>query len=139
MSPETVPLDGWGGFAAWAFVGALFSFSVLGAASIGLFVFPVALLSLLVARWVLRVWPEIAGGLVGLAALILLVGISNLGSTPCPSSGSGMSHGGGGPGTSSSCGGWDPVPWLVVGLVLAGTGFGVYVLARWRSRSHSEL
>ena len=133
-SPGIVRLDGWGGFAAWAVVGALFSFSVLGAASIGLFVFPVALLALFVALWLVRAWPGIASGIVGLASLILLVGILNLGSTPCPSSGSGMSYGGPGTGAmSTSCGGWDPVPWLLVGVVLAGAGFSVYALARSRT------
>lgn len=37
---------GWIGFSAWALVGALFGLSVLGAASIGLFVMPVALVAL---------------------------------------------------------------------------------------------
>lgn len=124
--------EGWAGFAAWGLVGALFSLSVLGAASIGLFVLPVAVLALMVVVWLVRVWPEIAGMLEGAAALSLFVALSNLGSTPCPSSGSGVHVGGGAGGTSFSCGGLDPMPWLLVGLALAGAGLGIYVLSRAR-------
>jgi len=127
------PAEGWAGFAAWAVPGALLSLSFVGAASIGLFVLPVALLAVLVVGWTVRVWPELAGLLVGVAALSLLVGAANLGSTPCPSTGSGSVHVGDGTGrTSYSCGGLDPSPWLVVGLALAGLGVAVYLWARPR-------
>ena len=132
---RTLPAEGWGAFAAWALVGALLGFSVLGAASIGLFVLPMALLALGVTAGTARVWPEIAGMLEGVASLSLFVGLVNLYSTPCPSSGSGHVHTGGGPGTgttSFSCGGLDPSPWLLVGLALAGAGFAVYGLGRPR-------
>jgi hypothetical protein len=125
----TERLAGWGGFGAWALVGALFSLSLLGAASIGLFIFPVAVLALVVATGTVRRWPEIAGLLEGMAALTLLVGISNLGSTPCPESGS-HTVGPGEAGTTWSCGGWDPLPWLLVGLAVAAAGVAVYALAR---------
>lgn len=126
--------DGWGAFAAWAFVGALFSLSLLGAASVGLFVFPFALLALLVVGRTVRVWPEIAGVLEGAAALILFVAITNLNSTPCPTSGSGGIYvGGRTDGASFSCGGLDPAPWLLVGLVVAGAGFVLYGFARLRA------
>jgi hypothetical protein len=125
--------SGWGGFAAWAFVGALFSLSFLGAASIGLFLLPAALLALLVVSWFVRLWPEIAGVLEGAAALSLFVGISNLGTTPCPASGSHTVRVGADPGATWSCGGMEPLPWLLVGFALAGVGVGVYALARIRS------
>jgi len=119
--------------AAWALVGALLGFSVLGAASIGLFVLPAALLALAVTVWTVRVWPEIAGMLVGAGALSLFVGLVNLGSTPCPSSGSGSVRVGGGTGiTSFSCGGLDPSPWLLAALGLSAAGFAFYALARER-------
>lgn len=132
---RTLPAEGWAAFAAWAFVGALLSFSVLAAASIGLFVLPAALLALAVTSWTVRVWPEIVGTLEGVAAPILVVGLANLGSTPCPSSGSGHVHPGGGPGTgttSFSCGGLDPSPWLLAGVGMAAAGFAAYALARER-------
>lgn len=128
---RTLPAEGRGAFAAWALVGSLLGFSVLSAASIGLFVLPVALLALTVTVRTARVWPEIAGMLEGLASVSLFVGLVNLDSTPCPSSGSGHVHIGGGPGTgttSFSCGGLDPAPWLLMGLVLVGAGFAVYAL-----------
>ena len=126
------PTEGWAGFAAWAGPGALLGLSVVGAASIGLFVLPVAVLSMAVVGWTVRVWPEIAGLLAGMAALSLLVGVANLGSTPCPATGSGSVHAGGAGATTSSCGGLDPWPWLAGGLVLAGLGVAVYVWARPR-------
>lgn len=132
-SLRTLRAEGWAAFAAWALVGALLSFSVLGAASIGLFVLPAALLALAVVGWTVRVWPEIAGMLVGVAALSLFVGLVNLGSTPCPASGSGFVSADGRTGTTSSCGGLDPSPWLLVGVALAGAGLAVFALARDRS------
>jgi hypothetical protein len=123
---------GWGGFAVWALVGALFSLSFLGAASIGLFVLPAALVALGLTAVFIRAWPEGTGVVLGVAALLLFVGSANLHSTPCPSSGSGTVHvGRPGEGTFS-CGGWDPAPWLVAGIVLAGISVGFYVLARGR-------
>ena len=124
-------LGGWGGFAVWVFVGALFSFSFLGAASIGLFVLPVALAALGLTCVFVRTWPEITGLLLGAAALSLFVGSANLNSTPCPSSGSGAVHVGR-PGETFSCGGRDPTLWLVVGVTLAGVSVGGYGLARSR-------
>ena len=126
--------SGWGGFLVWAFVGALFSLSFLGAASIGLFVLPVALVALgLTSRFVRR-GPELAGLLLGAAVLSLYVGLANLGSRPCPSSGSGSGfvHVGTSERATSSCGGWNPRPWLLVGVTLAGSSVAAYSLARRR-------
>jgi hypothetical protein len=131
MRMVPVKLSGWGGFAAWAFVGALFSLSLLGAASIGLFIMPVAVLALLMVARTVQTWPEVAGLLEGMASMALFVGITNLGSTPCPETGSGTV--GPGEAATTSCGGWDPSPWILVGLALAAVGLAVYVLARDRS------
>ncbi len=133
MRGSVPPTTGWSGFSVWALVGALFSLSVLGAASIGLFVLPVAVVALVLACVFVRAWPEITGLLEGAAALSLFVGMANLHATPCPSSGSGAVHiGRPGEGTFS-CGGLDPMPWLLVGTVLAGAGLISYSLARLRS------
>lgn len=129
---RTLPAGDWAAFAAWAFVGALLSFSVLAAASIGLFVLPAALLALAVTSRTVRVWPEIVGTLEGVAAPIFVVGLANLGSTPCPSRGSGHVHPPGTGTTSFSCGGLDPSPWLLAGLGMAAAGFAAYALARER-------
>ncbi|MDQ4098345.1 MAG: hypothetical protein M3144_10825 [Actinomycetota bacterium] len=127
-----VKFEGWGGFAAWAFVGALLSLSFLGAASIGLFILPVALLALLLVTLMVRPWPEGAGLLEGMAALVLFVGLAHVGSTPCPETGSHTVLVGE-EGRTWSCGGWEPLPWLLVGLALAAVGLAVYALARYRS------
>ncbi len=125
-------MAGSSGFMAWAAIGTLLALSLLGAASIGLFVFPLGLPGLwLVARRV-RAWPEMAGVLEGVAALSLFVGIANLGSTPCPAAGSGTVQRGGGVPSGSSCGGFDPLPWLLVGVALAVIGLFTYVVARER-------
>ena len=123
---------GWGGFGAWAAIGALLALSLLGDASIGLFVFPLALLGLWLVGSRVRAWPEMAGVLEGVAALNLFVGIANLGSTPCPAAGSGTVQRGGGPASASSCGGFDPLPWLVVAVALAVIGLLTFVVARER-------
>ncbi len=125
-------MAGWGGFGAWGVIGALLAVSLLGAASIGLFVFPLALLGLWLVTTRVRAWPEMAGVLEGVAALSLFVGIANLGSTPCPAAGSGTVMRGGGVPSGSSCGGFDPLPWLLVGLALAVSGLFSYVVARER-------
>ena len=130
---ESAPrVAGWSGFAAWAAIGAVLALSVLGAASIGLFVFPLALLGLCLVATRVRAWPEMAGVLEGVATLNLFVGIANVGSTPCPAAGSGTVQRAGGVPSGSSCGGFDPLPWLLVGLALAVIGLLTYVVARER-------
>lgn len=123
---------GWGGFAAWAAIGALLTLSLLGAASIGLFVFPLTLLGLWLVGTTVHPWPEMAGVLEGVAAMSLFVGIANLGATPCPATGSGTVRRGGGVPSGSSCGGFEPLPWLLVGLALAVIGLVTYLAARER-------
>ena len=122
---------GWPAFGVWSIVGALFGLSVVGAASIGLFVLPVGFVAAALAWVSVRAWPEITGVLLGLAGPLLLVGLANLGSTPCPSSGAG-SVGPGVPATPS-CGGLEPTPWLAAGLALASAGLVAYSLGRSRS------
>ena len=124
-------MAGWRGFAAWAVVGALLALSLWGAASIGLFVFPLAVLGVVLVRRRARPWPEAAGMLEGVAALSLFVGTANLGSSPCPAAGSGTVNLGAGAGGGSACGGMEPLPWLLVGLALAATG--LFVGARRRT------
>jgi cell division protein FtsW (lipid II flippase) len=109
---------GWAGFLAWAVAGAFAALAIAAAPSFGLLLVPVALaLVMLLARRV-RTWPEALGALEGVAAVVLLIGFLNLGSSPCASGV--VSYG---PGQSSvECGGLSPGPFLVAGsvLVLAG-------------------
>lgn len=121
----------WGGFALWAGVGALFGLSGIAMPSVGLLVLvlAVAVVALLWAGRHLQVWPDVAGFLPGAGSLFLFVGLANLNSTPCPSSGSGFA-GPGATGDISSCGGFDPLPWLLIGVVLTATGFALFLARR---------
>jgi hypothetical protein len=121
---------GLGGWAAWAGVGALLSFSVLAAASIGLFVAPAALAALAATCVFVRLWPEVTGVFEGAAAVSLFVGLANLGTTRCPDTGAGRATQAT-PGTFS-CGGLDPTPWLWATVILAGVGVLAYSLCRAR-------
>jgi hypothetical protein len=101
-----------GRFWLWALAGGLLTFSVVGAASIGLFVLPLALAAIWFAFRAGRVWPEALGTLAGAAAVCFLIGY-----------------------LQSEPGGFDSLPWFVAGCVLAPTGMvGYALLARRISR-----
>jgi hypothetical protein len=121
---------GWGWFAAWAGVGALLTFSLLGALSIGVFVAP---LTLLAAGLVLRAAPPrfTAFGLVSGAGLVCL-GVSGLNRDyrSCPESGVLTVRVGE---SSIQCGGFDPLPFLVAGVVLTLAGLALVAVVRHRS------
>lgn len=103
---------GCGRFWFWALAGGLFAFSVVAAASIGLFVFPFALVAIWLASRAGRIWPEALGALAGTAAVCFFIGYVQRGP-----------------------GGLDSFPWLVAGCVLAVAGvFGYAVLAPRVSR-----
>jgi hypothetical protein len=120
---------GWRAFAAWGVSGALLGLSFLGAASIGLFVFPFTLLAAFVTLRRASRWPEAVGVVGGAGAVFLLLAFLNRNYTPCSES-STLTIG---PGeTSATCGGFDPLPWLIVGLALVGASLVGYALARAR-------
>jgi hypothetical protein len=107
---------GWPWFGAWALAGALCSFAVLSAASIGLFVVPLALLAfwLLMRRGALGM--ETLGAITGAGGPCLLVAALGAGEeTP------------------------DARPWLAAGLVLIGIGIGVYMFVRHRPEPPSAF
>ena len=119
--------EGWLVFAAWVLAGALAAFSLLGAASIGLFIAPLTAVAVWLAARFGRVWPEILGTISGAGTASLLIAFLNWGETPCTERllvGSGQ--------TEVSCGGLAPTPWLVAGLVLVAMGVVGYALARRR-------
>ena len=122
--------------AAWALSFALLTYAVLGMLSVGRFILPVAIVALTLSAWHFRAWPEAAtGALLGVGGVLLAIGFLNLGTVPCPQSGT-MTLA---PGESWSCGGRDPVPWLVTGIVLAGTGIlGYWAWRRGRPALTSE-
>jgi hypothetical protein len=130
-SPVEVPRwRRWRGFVAWALAGGLLFFSSLTGFSIGLFVLPFALLGvLLVARYSSR-WPEAIGVAAGIGAVCLLVALGNRDYDPCPASDVLTVP----PGeTSAECGGLDPTPWLVGGIVLLSVSVAAHAFVRrWR-------
>jgi len=123
---------GWPAFAEWALAMALLSFAVIGAASIGVLVLPFALLALALAARRNRAWPEAPmGGLTGVGSICLLVAYINRAYSPCPTGPTRVRVVSGG---HFSCGGFDPMPWLMVGLLLAAVGcVGYLVLRRTRA------
>jgi hypothetical protein len=95
--------SGWRWFAAWALAGALVVFAFLSAASIGLFVAPLALLALvLVGRWCVG-GGEMFGLVAGAGLVSLLIAALN---------------------------GGDGASWLLVGLGLLTAGIVAYAAAR---------
>ena len=123
--------DGWLLFAAWVLAGALVVFSLLAAASIGLFVAPLAAAAIWLNSRFGRVWPELLGSISGAGAVSLLIAFLNRNTHSCTEGVLRL-----GPGeTEATCGGLDPVPWLVAGLLLVAAGVASYVLARRGARS----
>lgn len=121
---------GWQSFAEWALALALFSFAVIGAASIGMLVLPFALLALVLVARRNRAWPEApTGGLTGVGSICLLVAYKSRAYSPCPT-GTIRVQVAKGEHEHFSCGGFDPMPWLTVGLLLTAAGFVGYLVSR---------
>ena len=95
-----------GGFWLWGLAGALVTFSLLAALSIGMFFVPFALLATWLAARSSRRWPELLGGLAGAALICLVIAVLQRGP-----------------------GGLDATPWLVAGAVLGALAVGGYALA----------
>lgn len=120
--------QGWPWFLAWTVAGGLLAFSLL--TWLALFLLPAALAAVLLAARLGRVWPELLGAVTGAGLTLLGIAFANRDFTPCPASGELTVPPGG---TSESCGGLDPVPWLVAGLVLVAAGIAAHALVRARS------
>lgn len=113
-------------FGAWLAVGAAFTLSFLGALSIGLFVLPFALVLLVIVVRRSPYLPEAIGFVSGIGVMLLLVAFRNRGYEPCSADGFQRLA----PGQQSvSCGGWNPHPWLYVGIAVTAAGALVYLAA----------
>lgn len=124
-------LGGWPGFGCWAIVGTALAFSFVAMASIGLFVLPAAfVVAWLTSRYV-ESGPELLGLIAGAAAVSLAVGLVNIDNfaSSCPAEGSERLQE-----SAASCGGLDPVPWLVTGALLALVSAGIFSWIRHRDR-----
>ncbi len=117
---------GWQSFAEWAVAFGLLSLAVLGAMSIGIFVLPFGIAAVVFAARRNLAWPEtLMGGLVGVGIVLLFVAYRNRAYSPCPPGPMVLTHG-----QRFSCGGFDPIPWLTIGLVLTAAGFAGYLVSR---------
>jgi apolipoprotein N-acyltransferase len=98
-------VTGCGRFWLWSLAGALIAFSLIAAASVGLLVLPFAALALFLVARKTRDRAEVLGGLVGAAAVCLAIAW-----------------------IQRAPGGFDAVPWLVAGIVLAVAGLAGYAV-----------
>lgn len=114
----------------WILAYAGLVFTILAFASIGYLVAPFALVFFLAVVVFAHFWPEAPlGAFIGTGLMCLLVAFGNRDYVPCPSESLGSAGTSLGPGQGSfSCGGMNPVPWLVVGILLTGTGVIGYFL-----------
>jgi hypothetical protein len=119
---------GWTAFVAWSAVGALLVFSFLSGFSIGLFILPFALIAILLVATHASGWPEAIGVIAGAGAVSLLIAFLNRDYSPCPESGVLTVPAGE---TSAECGGFDPMPWLVGGIILIGFSITAHAFVRW--------
>lgn len=113
----------WASFFAWSIVGAALSFSVLGAMTIGLFVFPFAIAGLVaLLKW--------GGNRKNSVGLISGVGLPLLYIAYINRSGPGMicnTFGNGGQRCDEEMSPW---PWLIIGTVLVVAGVMLFVRLR---------
>jgi hypothetical protein len=116
---------GWRAFAGWVVAGGLLTFSVLS--WVGFFLLPAALVACWLAGRITRSSVDLLGALPGAGLVCLGIAFGARDYSPCPPGGSLRVP----PGeTSVSCGGFDPLPWLVAGLALALAGALAYGIAR---------
>ncbi len=125
MTGRLVPAAGWRRFAAWVLAGGLLFFALVTGFTIGLFVLPFAVCAVwLVARGS-RIWPELLGLAGGAGVVGFVVAAVNRDGDGCKTT---IENGA----TTVTCGGLDPTPWLVGGLVLLLAASLLYAFATRR-------
>ena len=107
---------GWPWFFAWAIAGVGAGLQV---SAIGILLLPLTLAWLYFLLRTSRATPEALGVLEGVAAVCFFVVAVNADYWTCPSSGEIVHNSGGSAVSIDSCGGLNPWPWLIVGLVLS--------------------
>jgi hypothetical protein len=118
--------SGWQSLAEWGLALGLVALAIVGAMSIGMFVLPIAIVAVVFAARRNRVWPEgPMGALVGVGTICLFVAYRNRSYSPCPPGPMLLAHG-----EHFSCGGFDPMPWLTIGVLLTAAGLVGYFLSR---------
>jgi hypothetical protein len=120
--------SGWRSLIEWALALGLVALALIGAASIGIFVVPFAVVALVFASDRNRTGAEpVLGGLVGVGSVCLFVAYRNRAYVPCPPPGIPVQAR---PGEHFSCGGLNPIPWLTVGVLLIAVGIACYLVLR---------
>jgi hypothetical protein len=113
-------------FGAWLAVGAALTIGFLAGFSFGLFVLPFALAALVVVVRRSPHLPEATGFVSGIGVTLLLIAFVNRDYEPCPANGVLKLQ----PGQQSvSCGGFDPHPWLYLGIAVIAAGATAYLVA----------
>ena len=136
-------IAGWSAFFGWTFVGVLTAFSVAAALSVGALALPFLVILVGMMIWARPQAHSLLGLVAGVGALILFIGILNLGNTACEDEGvliDGVvvfESGGEGSeqdGAETSCGGIPPAPWLAVGVTALAAGTALFAIAERRAR-----
>ncbi|MGH3023512.1 MAG: hypothetical protein ACRDNI_07650 [Gaiellaceae bacterium] len=123
---------GWRWFAAWICAGGLLFFAFLTGFSIGLFLFPFAVVGCVLLARATGLGPPMLGVVSGTGLVCLGIALANRSYDPCPPQGQLTIP----PGeTSATCGGLDPLPWLVAGVLLLAVGVAGHALADRSRRS----
>jgi hypothetical protein len=123
------PGRGWASFLIWAATGMAVAFSVIAAASVGLFVMPFALVLVIWAARQSRHPAEAVGLVVGCGLVLIVIGLVHRDDVPCGSSG----HLSARAGEQVSCGGFDATPWLATGAAAVAFGLVAYSAHSLRS------
>jgi hypothetical protein len=120
----------WWSLATWAVAFGLLTLAIVGAWSIGVYVLPFAIVALVVAGSLNRSRPgSLWGAPVGAGSVLMYIAYLNRNYSPCPTSGTVTRLS---PGQHTSCGGFDPIPWLLLGAL--GCFLGVAGYFAWRRR-----
>jgi hypothetical protein len=121
---------GWRAFGAWVLPGALLTFCLVSAASIGLFLLPVAVAVCVLVGRRFNFGAEALGFMAGAGLLVLGVGLAHFGEQTCPTSGSAVLR----PGESASaeCGDFPALPWTLTGAIVSLIALAAFAL--WRQR-----
>ena len=118
-SPPTATRHHWAWFAAWLVIGAGYALSLLGAASIGMFVLPLPVLATILVSRRQRARSGLPGLISGLGLPLFYVAYLNRAGPGniCTTTGGGQNC----TGESS------PWPWLAAALILLGLGLSAFI------------
>jgi hypothetical protein len=109
-------------FVGWVVVGALGALTAITILSIGIFVAPFLVLAGVFVAPRTRYLLDVLGLVPGLSVSCLVVALATGDSHPCVE------------GSVGSCGGFDPHPWLLMGIVFIAGGLVLYAALRAANR-----